>query len=214
MFFCIKEYTKPLKKCPTIFEAQDWGKHGLSSLAWLNMHTNYHFDRFIEEWEALRLFGHCPIRGGRGRGVISESFIWTPHFWPKIVPKCPIYKMRGRGQELLRPCLKRQGHFRVDAGRGVLKTFRAGVTWGSNFSRDRGGAGRASLDATLWVLSLPYNKQIQMNIFLSKWMDSLFSKINIYNLTIIERSTILLEVLQSFCMRRPNCLKRQGRLFP
>ena len=35
------------------------------------------------------------------------------------------------------------------------------------------------------------------------WMDILFSKINIYNLMIIERSTKLLEVLQSFCMGRP-----------
>jgi len=35
-------------------------------------------------------------------------------------------------------------------------------------------------------------------------MDILFSKINIYNLTIIERSTKLLEVLQSFCMGRPK----------
>ena len=39
--------------------------------------------------------------------------------------------------------------------------------------------------------------------FKKDWMDILFSKINIYNLTIIERSTKLLEVLQSFCMRRP-----------
>ena len=45
--FCIKQYTKPLRKFPTIFEAQDGGKHGLSSLAWLNMHTNYHYDIFI-----------------------------------------------------------------------------------------------------------------------------------------------------------------------